>query len=108
MWRALVGGGPGGDRVRIDLLLHALCLFKTRSQASKACAEGRVWLNDQQARSSRTVSVGDRIRWRDSLGRMEEEVQILEIPTRQVSRAASRDMIRPIAKRTLDDPWVSE
>ncbi len=31
--------------VRIDLVLHSLCLFKTRSQASRACADGRVWLN---------------------------------------------------------------
>ena len=92
--------------MRIDSLLHALCLFKTRSQASRACAEGRVWLNDAPARSSRTVRPGDRIRWRDHLGRVEQEVEVLEVPSGQVSRAAAREMVRIIASRQLDDPWV--
>jgi ribosomal 50S subunit-recycling heat shock protein len=93
--------------LRIDLLLHALCLFKTRSQATRACAEGRVWLNDQAARASRVVRAGDRIRWRDPLGRFEQEVEILEVPVSQVSRAAARGMIREISRRAIDDPWVA-
>ena len=92
--------------MRIDLLLHALCLFKTRSQASRACAEGRVWLNDQPVRASRIVHPGDRIRWRDPLARWEEEVEILEVPAGQVSRVAARGLFREIYKRAVDDPWV--
>lgn len=92
--------------MRIDSLLHALCLFKTRSQASRACAEGRVLLNDAPARSSRSVRPGDRIRWRDRLGRVEQEIEVLEIPSGQVSRAAAREMVRIIARRQLNDPWV--
>lgn len=93
--------------MRIDLLLHALCLFKTRSQATRACAEGRVWLNDQPVRASRIVRPGDRIRWRDSLGRSEQEVEILDVPAGQVSRAAARGLVREISRRTIDDPWVT-
>jgi ribosomal 50S subunit-recycling heat shock protein len=92
--------------LRIDLLLHALCLFKTRSQATRACAEGRVWLNDQPVRASRIVRPGDRIRWRDPLGRSEQEVEILEVPAGQVSRTAARGLVREISRRTIDDPWV--
>jgi ribosome-associated heat shock protein Hsp15 len=92
--------------VRIDNLLHALCLFKTRSQASRACAEGRVWLNDVPVRASRSVRTGDRIRWRDRLERIEQEIEILEIPTGQVSRTAAREMVRILSRRELDDPWV--
>lgn len=93
--------------MRIDLLLHALCLFKTRSQASRACAEGRVWLNGHPVRASRIVHPGDRIRWRDPLSRWEEEVEILEVPAGQVSRVAARDLYREIYKRAVDDPWVA-
>jgi ribosome-associated heat shock protein Hsp15 len=93
--------------LRIDLLLHALCLFKTRSQASRACSEGRVWLNDQQVRASRVVRPGDRIRWRDPLGRFEQEVEILDVPAGQVSRVAARALYREISKRAIDDPWVA-
>ena len=92
--------------MRIDALLHALCLFKTRSQAARACSERRVWLNGSLVRPSRIVHPGDRIRWHDSLGRLEQEVEILEIPTKQVSRAASQEMVRQVARRRLEDPWV--
>ena len=92
--------------MRIDSLLHALCLFKTRSQASRACAEGRVWLNGAAARSSRSVRPGDRIRWRDRLGRIEQEIEVLEVPSGQVSRAAAREMVRIVSRRQLNDPWV--
>lgn len=91
--------------MRIDLLLHALCLFKTRSQAAKACSEGRVWLNDATVRPSRTVQPGDRIRWRDPLGRSEHEVEILEIPVGRVSKVAARDFVREIQSRVIDNPW---
>ncbi len=93
--------------MRIDVLLHSLCLFKTRSQAARACADGRVWLNDQPVRASRIVRPGDKIRWRDPLGRFEQEVEILEVPAGQVSRTAARGMVREIAKRAIDDPWVA-
>lgn len=92
--------------MRIDSLLHALCLFKTRSQANRACTEGRVWLNDAPVRPSRTVRAGDRIRWRDPLGRIEQEVEVLEVPSGRVPRAAAREMVRIIARRRLDDPWI--
>lgn len=92
--------------MRIDLVLHNLCLFKTRSQASRACAEGRVWLNGSVVRSSHPVRVGDRIRWIDSLGRAEREIEVLEIPDGQVSKADARAYVREIARRAIDDPWV--
>jgi ribosomal 50S subunit-recycling heat shock protein len=92
--------------VRIDVLLHALCLFKTRSQASRACAEGRVWLNGTPARASREVHAGDRIRFRDALGRLEQEVEVLEVPVAPVSRAQAREMVRTLDRKVVDDPWA--
>ena len=92
--------------MRIDLLLHALCLFKTRSQASRACAEGRVWLDGTAVRASREARPGSRIRWRDELGRMEEEIELLEVPTRQVSRVAAKDFYREVFRKKIEDPWT--
>jgi ribosome-associated heat shock protein Hsp15 len=91
--------------MRIDLCLSGLCLFKTRSQAGRACDEGKVWLNGQQARSAKDVHPGDRIRFTDRLGRIEQEVEVLVLPEGSVSRAAAHDMYRLIARRVLDDPW---
>lgn len=92
--------------MRIDLLLHALCLFKTRSQASRACAEGRVLLDGVVVRASREVRPGNRIRWRDDLGRAEAEIEILEMPPRQVSRAEARKFYREVFKKKIEGPWM--
>ncbi|MEM6702928.1 MAG: S4 domain-containing protein [Acidobacteriota bacterium] len=47
--------------VRLDKWLHVARAFKTRSQATKACANGRVRVNDQIAKAHRSVAIGDRI-----------------------------------------------
>lgn len=85
-------------------MLSRLCLFKTRSQAGRACDEGRVWWNGQPARASREVRSGDRIRFRDARLRFEEEVEILEVPEKPVSKAASRELYRRIERRAIEDP----
>ncbi len=92
--------------MRIDLVLHSLCLFKTRSQAGRACAEGRVRLNGVNVRASHAVRAGDRIRWIDPLGRIEREIEILEVPAGRLSKADARAFVREIGSRPVDDPWV--
>ena len=47
------------DEVRIDKWLWAVRIFKTRSMASNACKKGRVLVDDQQVKPSRTVKVGE-------------------------------------------------
>jgi len=42
--------------VRIDKYLWAVRIYKTRSQASYACKKGRILVNDNQARPSKTVA----------------------------------------------------
>lgn len=50
------------NRIRIDKWLWAVRLFKTRSQASTACEQGKISINDQPAKASRMVNTGDIIR----------------------------------------------
>ncbi len=89
--------------MRIDLLLNRLCLFRTRSQAGKACNAGRVRLNGAIARSSREVRTGDMIVFRDQYERTEQEVEILGIPEGPVSREAARGLYRTVSRREITD-----
>jgi ribosome-associated heat shock protein Hsp15 len=47
--------------VRVDRWLWAARLFKTRSQAAKACTAGHVKINDEAAKSAKPVKVGDSV-----------------------------------------------
>ena len=49
----------GGER--LDVWLDVACLFKTRSEAQRACRGGKVDLNGGAARPNRTVRPGDQI-----------------------------------------------
>ena len=48
-------------RVRLDKWLQVARVFKTRSQATKACNLSRVRVNGQVVKPHRSVTVGDRV-----------------------------------------------
>ena len=50
------------DTVRLDIWLDVACLFKTRSEAKRACEGGKVEVNAEHAKPHRAVREGDRIR----------------------------------------------
>jgi ribosome-associated heat shock protein Hsp15 len=47
--------------VRLDVWLDVACLFKTRSEAKRACEAGRVDVNGDHARPHRLLREGDRL-----------------------------------------------
>ena len=49
------------DSVRIDKWLMVARVFKTRAQANRACALGRVSVNETRAKSHRQLRRGDRV-----------------------------------------------
>lgn len=57
------------DSVRLDVWLDVSCLFKTRSEAQRACKGGKVELNGVSAKPHRDVRVGDRLTITRPLGR---------------------------------------
>jgi ribosome-associated heat shock protein Hsp15 len=54
---------------RLDHWLDVACLFKTRSEAQKACKGGKVEVNRQTARPNRVLRAGDEVRITRSAGR---------------------------------------
>jgi hypothetical protein len=44
--------------VRLDVWLDVACLFKTRSEAQKACNGGKVEVNGQPGKSHRLLKIG--------------------------------------------------
>lgn len=50
------------EKIRIDKWLWAARFFKTRSQASQAVQGGKVHVNGQRIKPSRTVGAGDELR----------------------------------------------
>jgi ribosome-associated heat shock protein Hsp15 len=55
--------------VRLDVWLDVACLFKTRSEAQRACKGGKVVLNGAPAKPHREVRVGDELEITRPLGR---------------------------------------
>jgi ribosome-associated heat shock protein Hsp15 len=47
------------EKLRLDKYLWAIRLFKTRTQAAAACDNGKVKFNEQQAKASKHVNVGE-------------------------------------------------
>lgn len=75
--------------MRLDVFLHRVCILKSRTLAKEACDRGKVAWNGEPAKASRALSPGDRIRL--DLGVRVLELEVREIPDRQVSR---KDAIR--------------
>ena len=62
------------DSVRLDVWLDVACLFKTRSEAKRACEGGKVDVNGQTAKPNRLVRDGDRIRIGRPYGRHQDVI----------------------------------
>lgn len=62
------------DAVRLDVWLDVSCLFKTRSEAQKACNGGKVDVNGVAAKPHRLVRAGDALEISRPLGRKQQVV----------------------------------
>ena len=60
--------------MRLDVWLDIACLFKTRSEAKRACEGGKVDVNGQSAKPNRLLNEGDRIRISRPFGRHQDVV----------------------------------
>ena len=77
------------DAVRLDVWLDVACLFKTRSEAKRACEGGKVTINGQPAKPNRAVKEGDRLRISRPYGRHQDVIVRLVID-QHVKKAQAR------------------
>jgi ribosome-associated heat shock protein Hsp15 len=77
--------------VRLDVWLDVACLFKTRSEAQRACKGGKVDLNGHSARQNRDVKPGDVIEVTRQGGRR-QRVLVKAVTDKHISKAEAREL----------------
>lgn len=80
--------------MRLDVLLHELRLYKSRSQAQAAIAAGHVLLNDERRKPSHEVRPGDRLTFTGERDR--RTLEVLELPQRSLSKDAAKALVREV------------
>jgi ribosome-associated heat shock protein Hsp15 len=77
------------DTVRLDVWLDVACLFKTRSEAKRACEGGKVQVNGDGAKPHRTIREGDQVRIGRGFGRYQDVIVRIAID-QHVKKAEAR------------------
>ncbi len=90
----MVNDGREPDDVRLDIWLDVACLYRTRSEAQKACQGGKVEVNGQTAKPNRKLRIGDELQIKRPFGR-QQRVTVRAVADRHIPKAE--------AKRLYDD-----
>ena len=77
------------ESVRLDIWLDVACLFRTRSEAQKACKAGKVNVNGQPAKPHREIKSGDAIVISRPLGR-KQRLLVYAIADTHIARKDAR------------------
>jgi ribosome-associated heat shock protein Hsp15 len=83
-----------GD-VRLDVWLDVACLFRTRSEAQKACKAGKIDVNGQPAKPNRHLRVADEIEISRPFGRKQRLV-VRELADRHVAKAEAKTLYQDL------------
>jgi ribosome-associated heat shock protein Hsp15 len=75
--------------MRLDVWLDVSCLFKTRSEAQKACRGGKVDVNGQAAKPHREIGAGDEIEITRPFGRR-QKVIVKRLAEQHIPKADAR------------------
>ena len=78
-------------RVRLDVWLDVTCLFRTRSEAQKACKGGKVEINGRRAKPHREIRPGEFITITRPNG-VRQRVGVMEVTDRHLPKAAARTL----------------
>jgi ribosome-associated heat shock protein Hsp15 len=84
----MVNGDDEGG-VRIDIWLDVACLFRTRSEAQKACRAGKVTANGQTVKPNRRLRPGDDLEITRPLGR-KQRLKVRALAETHVPKAEAR------------------
>ena len=83
--------------VRVDKYLFAMRIYKTRSMAADACKKGRVTMNGQQLKPSRTFSEGDKFSVRK--GPITFSYEVLRLSENRLGAKLVPDYMRDITAK---------
>lgn len=83
--------------VRLDVWLDVACLFKTRSEAKRACEGGKISVNGQPAKPNRALKEGDRLRITRPYGRHQDIIVriVIDDHVRKTEARALYDDVTP-------------
>jgi len=81
--------------MRLDVWLDVACLYRTRSEAQKACKGGKVDVNGQSAKPHREISEGDEIELSRPLGRR-QRVVVRGMVAHHIPRAEARKLYEDV------------
>jgi ribosome-associated heat shock protein Hsp15 len=93
-------GESEGQRpsVRLDIWLDVACLFKTRSEAQKACRTGKIEVNGQPAKPNRLVRAGDRLTIGRGFGRR-QRLAVRGVTDRHIAKADARHLYEDLTPK---------
>ena len=74
---------------RLDVWLDVACLFKTRSEAQKACKGGKIVLNGHGAKPHKEVKVGDVIEITRPMGKR-QRVVVARLADQHIPKSEAR------------------
>jgi ribosome-associated heat shock protein Hsp15 len=93
------------ETVRLDVWLDVACLFRTRSEAQRACKGGKVEVAGVRAKPHHEIRAGDRLTITRPLGRR-QLVVVRGIETRHITKAEARllyeDLTPPLSAAELE------
>lgn len=79
------------DSLRLDVWLDVSCLFRTRSEAQKACKAGKIDVNGQSVKPHRELRIGDEILISRPLGR-KQRIVVRGLADKHLAKAEAREM----------------
>src|SRR5207249_2772132 len=91
---------------RLDIWLDVACLFRTRSEAQKACKSGKIDVNGQTAKPNRLLRVGDELVIGRPYGR-KQRVAVRGLADRHVAKPQARQLYEDLTPACLWCPSTS-
>lgn len=91
-------GSQVANAVRLDVWLDVACLFRTRSEAQKACTSGKIAVNGQTAKPHRLLRVGDEIVIGRPFGR-QQRVVVRGVASRHIAKTDARALYEDLTPK---------
>ena len=86
------------ESTRLDVWLDVACLFKTRSEAKRACEGGKVEVNGENAKPHRAVREGDEVRISRGFGH-HQTVIVVAVMDEHVKKSDARTLYQDLTPK---------